>query len=181
MNRKFFVVSCLIATALITMGQSSSCTAPMDATGNYSGTWSFDIKEGETIIDTVECPISMTLSQDVTLDPLDNLKVTGTVYVDFSCLEEVPDWPEWIPIPDPTDVNVTGTMDKDAKIILGTGGCGPGTCIILALDGQGESDNQNDEEIPHMTRYSGKWGLAIGIAFWGGGGVDGIFEAVRDQ
>ena len=45
MNRKSFVVSCLIATALVTMGQSSSCTAPMDATGNYSGTWSFDIKE----------------------------------------------------------------------------------------------------------------------------------------
>ena len=180
MNRKFFVTSCLIAIALITMGQSSSCTAPMDATGNYSGTWSFDIKEGETIIKTVECYLSMMLTQNVTLDPPDNLKITGTVSVDFTCLEEIPDWPAWIPIPDLTDIDVTGTMSENGRIILGSGGCGPGSCIILAFDGQGESDSQNDGEIPNMTSYSGKWGLAISIAFLGSAGVDGTFEVFSE-
>ena len=180
MNRKSFVMSCLIAVALVTMGQSSSCTAPMDATGTYSGNWSFDIKEGETVIDTVECNLSMTLAQDVTLSPPNNLKVTGTVFVDFTCLEGIPDWPKWLPIPEPTDIEVTGTMYGDGRIILGTGGCGPGTCIILGLDGQGECGSQTGGEIPNMTTYSGKWGLAVGIAFLGNYAVDGTFEVVRE-
>lgn len=180
MNKRFFLSFCLIAIALVTMGQSSSCTAPMDASGDYSGKWSFDIKEGDTIVDTVDCDLTMTLEQDVTLSPPNNLKVTGSVYVDTSCLEEVPDWPEWLPIPESKEVAVTGTMNRNGRIILGTLGCGPGTCTILALDGFGESDEPTDDETPLMKKYSGKWGLAISIAFLGTAGVNGTFEVARD-
>ena len=62
----------------------------MDATGEYTGTWSIHIREGETVVDTVECgSIRMTLMQDVTLDPPENLKVTGTITTDdYACFAD---------------------------------------------------------------------------------------------
>lgn len=180
MKKGMFVSLCLLVVTLVTLGASNSCKAPMDVTGSYSGNWSFDIKEGETILDTIDCPLTMTLNQDATLNPPNNLNITGTVYVDFSCLAEVPNWPDWLPIPEPNDVAVTGTMNYDGIIVLGTGDCGPGTCIILALDAYGDSDNPNEVEIPDMTSYSGNWGLAISISFLGTAGVNGTFEVTRD-
>lgn len=200
MDKKFLVTIFLISVALVTMGQSSSCTVPMDATGDYSGSWTFYVKDNGTIIDAIDCPLGMTLEQDVTLDHPDNFSVNGTIHVDFSCFEDAPNWPEWAKIPEPSDINVKGTMEKNGKLVLASGGCGPGTCIILALNGQGEVTEINSEynetggkytqnnfvitkaeDIPSMNKYSGEWGLAIGVAFLGSAGDNGTFEVFRDE
>ena len=47
MRKKMLVSLCLVAAALVTLGAADSCTAPMDATGDYKGTWSFEVTEGE--------------------------------------------------------------------------------------------------------------------------------------
>lgn len=183
MQKKMLVTIFLISAALISMAQTPSCTAPINATGTYSGKWMFDVKdEAGNIIDTAECPLEMTLQQDVTLNPPQNLKVTGIVHVDFSCLDEVPTWPEWAQIPEPSDVQVSGSMDTNGKLTLLSGGCGPGTCIILSISGMGEkvaTEEAGDGEIPAMAKYSGEWGFAIGVAFLGQTGGKGTFVVNR--
>lgn len=181
MRRRMFVSYCLLAVALFTLGAENSCKAPMDATGDYSGTWSINIIEEEIIVDTIDCgPIRMTLEQDVTLDPPDNLNVTGMLYLDdFSCLNEA-GWPEWL-IPEPQEVGVSGTMGtEDGKLILASGGLGTGVGAIFIMEGNGESGEPIGTEIPEMTGYSGNWGLAVSVVFIGTAGVGGTFEMLRD-
>jgi hypothetical protein len=180
MNKKLYLSCFLIAIGLFTMGQSSSCNAPMDATGDYSGTWSFDVKDNGTVIDTIDCPLSMTLEQDVTLEVPDNLSVNGTIYVDYSCLEEIPDWPEWFTIPESSATKVTGSMDSAGKIYLASGGCTIAACALHLIEGQGETDNQTGADKQQVQRYSGTWGVAVGIAFLPTFGVSGTFRVERD-
>jgi hypothetical protein len=181
MRRRMFVSFGLVAVALCALGAENSCKAPMDATGDYSGTWSINVKEKEIIVDTMECgPIRMTLEQDVTLEPLDNLKVTGVLCIDdYSCLEEA-GWPDCL-VPDPQEVDIAGTMGtQDGKLILASGGLGTGVGAIFIMDGNTESDEPKGNEIPEMTAYSGNWGLAVSVVFIGTAGVDGTFEVNRD-
>jgi len=194
MKRKYFVSCCLIAVALVCMGQGSSCNAPLDATGSYSGKWSFkdnattvdnntaadNAADNTTAVKIIDCPLTMMLNQDVTLAPPENLNVAGRVHIDFSCLEEASTWPSWAQAPAPSDVTVTGLMSTDGKLTLASGGCGPGTCVILGLDGKAES-NKIVEGKKVMTRYSGNWGFAVGIAFLGNLGATGTFEVTRDD
>jgi hypothetical protein len=183
MRKRGILTIFLITAALISMAQTPSCTAPMNATGSYSGKWTFDVKdEAGNVIDTVECSLEMTLQQNVALNPPQNLKVTGIVHVDFSCLDEVPTWPDWAKIPEPSDVQVTGTMDTKGKLTLASAGCGPGTCVVLALAGPGaiESTAPPDTQgIPNMVKYSGDWGFAISVAFLGTTGGSGKFEVTN--
>jgi hypothetical protein len=185
MRKKMLVSLCLVGVALLTLGAADSCKAPIDATGDYSGTWSITVNEGEgeeTTPRIVECTdLRMTLEQDVNLDYPDNLKVTGTLFIDdYSCLEEA-GWPELIPLPEPGEVAVTGTMSaNDKRIILGSGGIGTGAGAIFAIDGYGESNDQTGNDIPEMARYAGNWGLAISIVFIGTGGVGGEFDVARN-
>ncbi len=205
MYKKTLSTIFLLAAAIVLMGQSSSCTAPMDATGNYTGTWTLFIKDNGTVIDELDCPLSMVLEQDITRDPPENVSVNGTVHVEYTCLEDGPNWPAWAEIPEPSNVKVAGTMDENGKLVLLSGGCGPGTCVILVLDGQGETgpiddedDNNEDNttaqvyspgsietaqagEIAPMTKYSGNWAFAIGVAFLGNAGDNGTFEVLRDE
>lgn len=109
------------------------------ATGTYSGTWITD--KGE------ECPLSMNLTQDITLQPPKNFKVTGTVHIDYSCIED--ELPEWLPTSEPADVNVSGYMDRDNRLVLASGGCGAGFCIILTLDGIGVPE-EGQEKMKHL-------------------------------
>mgnify|MGYP003572752668 FL=1 len=186
MKRNIWVSICLVTVALFTLGAENSCTAPMDATGDYSGSWQIKVTEGEGEEATtriVECDnVSMTLDQDVNLDYPDNLKVTGTVFIDdYSCLYET-GWPENIPLPEPGEIEVTGTMGTtDNRIILGTGGVGTGAGIIYGLDGYGESSTPTGDKIPEMTSYSGNWGLAVSVVFLGTIGGGGTFEVTRDE
>ena len=184
MRKKMLVSLCLVAAALVTLGAADSCKAPMDATGDYSGTWSFEVTEGEgeeATTRTVVCEgLRMTLDQDINLDPPDNLKVTGTVFIDdYSCLEEA-NWPELL-IPKPGEVKVTGTMGtSDKRIVLGSGGIGTGAGAVYLMNGIGESDNTGGDDIPEMSRYAGDWGLAVSIVFIGTAGIDGTFAVERD-
>ena len=80
MKRSMFLSLCLVAVALVTLGANNSCKAPLDTTGEYSGTWTFNYKEGGTIIDTKDCDCTMTLDQDVDARPYpSNLILTGTL------------------------------------------------------------------------------------------------------
>ena len=173
MKRKMFLSCCLLAIALVTLGANDSCKAPMDATGEYTGTWK---GLGE---DDPECPLSMTLTQDVNAEPPENLAVEGTVYVDYSCI----DFPDWFPTPETAEIMVAGLMDPNTgKIALGSGGCGPGACAILALDGQGESEESGGEySTPYMTSYSGTWTYLLGIAFFEAMGAQGTFQVTREE
>ena len=185
MKKRMVVSLCLVGAVLVSLGAADSCKAPMDATGDYSGTWSIKINEGEgeeVTTRTVDCDsLRMTLEQDVNLDPPDNLTVTGTLFIDdYSCLEDA-NWPELIPLPEPGEVAVTGTMGAtDNRIILGSGGIGTGAGAVFAIDGFGESDNPTGDETPEMTRYAGTWGLVVSIVFIGTGGVGGEFAVERD-
>ena len=186
MGKRMMVSLCLVGVALVTLGASDSCRAPMDATGDYSGTWSIKVTEGEgeeASTRMVECDsLRMTLEQDVNLDFPDNLKVTGTVFIDdYSCLQEA-NWPPLIPLPEPGEVKVSGTMGtSDKRIILGSGGVGTGAGAIFALNGLGQSGEQSGDDIPEMIRYSGDWGLAVSIVFIGTAGVGGTFDVTRDE
>ena len=181
MKRKMCLTLILVCAALVTLGAANSCQAPMDAAGDYSGTWSINIKEGETVVDTVECGvIRMTLVQDVTLDPPENLTVTGTITTDdYVCFAEA-GWPEKL-IPDPEPIEVTGTMgSNDGRLVLLSGGLGTGTGAIFIVDGIGVADSESTEEIPPMLTYSGKWGFAVSVVFLGTVGVDGTFDVTRE-
>jgi len=184
MRKKMLVSLCLVAAALVTLGAADSCTAPMDATGDYKGTWSFEVTEGEgeeATTRTVVCDtLRLRLEQDVNLDPPENLKVTGTVFIDsYSCLEEA-NWPKFL-IPKANEWEVTGTMGaNDSRIILASGGVGTGAGIIWGMDGFGESADPTGDEIPEMTGYAGTWGLAVSVVFIGTGGVAGTFEVTRE-
>jgi hypothetical protein len=181
MQRKMYITFILLGVALVSLGAANSCQAPMDATGDYSGTWSINIREGETVVDTVECgAISMTFTQDVTLDPPDNLKVTGTIIPEtYACFADA-GWPEKL-IPNPEPIEVSGTMgSSDGRLILFSGGLGTGTGAIFIVDGVGVADSASAEEIPPMLTCSGKWGFAVSVVFLGTGGVDGTFSVTRE-
>jgi hypothetical protein len=152
----------------------------MDAAGEYSGTWSIHIREGETVVDTVECGnIRITLSQDVTLDPPENLKVTGTITTDdYACFAEA-GWPAKL-IPDPEPIEVAGTMDVNGgNLVLASGGLGTGTGAVFIIAGIGAADSESTEAIPPMLTYSGKWGFGVSVVFLGTIGIDGIFDVTR--
>jgi len=171
----------LFGAALVTLGAANSCQAPMDATGDYNGTWSIHVKEGETVVDTVECgAIRMTMTQDVTLDPPENLKVTGTITTDdYACFADA-GWPEKL-IPEAKPIEVSGTMgSSDGRLILFSGGLGTGTGAIFIVDGLGVADSASSEEIPPMITYSGTWGFAVSVVFIGTLGVDGTFSVTRE-
>lgn len=181
MQRNMCLSIILLGAALATLGASNSCQAPMDATGDYAGTWSIHIREGETVVDTVECgAIRMTFTQDVTLDPPENLKVTGTITTDdYACFADA-GWPEQL-IPDPEPIEVTGTMGvNDGKLFLLSGGLGTGTGAVFIIDGIGMADSESTDAIPPMLTYSGKWGFAVSIVFIGTAGVDGTFDVTRE-
>jgi hypothetical protein len=181
MRKKMYITCILLGIALVTMGAANSCQAPMDATGDYNGTWSINIKEGETVVDTVECgAIAMNFTQDVTLAPPDNLKVTGTITPEtYACFADA-GWPEKL-IPEPEPIEVSGTMgSSDGRLLLFSGGLGTGTGAIFIVDGMGVADSAGTEDIPPMRTYSGKWGFAVSVVFLGTLGVDGTFNVTRE-
>ena len=175
MKKRMFLSLCLVAIALVTLGASNSCNTPMNATGEYSGIWSLNVKVAGFPINIVDCDCTMSLNQDITLDPPDNLNITGTLNVDTSCLEESGLWPDGLPI---ENVDITGTMTSiNETIILVSGVLDTGVGTNLVLNGQGESDNPTEGEIPEMTGYSGNWNFAL--SFIVNLPIDGTFDVTR--
>ena len=85
-------------------------------------------------------------------------------------------------------------MENSGKILLLSGGCQGGACIVFIMDGQGDTGDESTDDtmtavstgtpsvyaaIPEMTRFYGKWGIGIGIAFLGEAGGGGTFDVTR--
>jgi len=131
---------------------------PFNATGVYAGTWSGETEKGsETPQEVTACPLELDLTQDVAADWPQRMAVSGTAYIDYSCIE-LPEWAEQEPTP--SLVNVGGVMDENGKLGLLTGACGTGLCVALGLDGTGE-DIDGDGM---MDRYSGTWSYSLLLA-----------------
>lgn len=166
MKTKSLHVWRLVIIAAMASGMCVSCTPPYDASGSYTGYWSFVDNETK---ETIECPLTMELTQF----PSDNMTVRGTVHVDYECLTETSGWPAAIPAPPASDVLVSGFIDPNGKLTLASGAVGPATIAILAFNGPGISENGV------MVSYSGEWGFAFSFGFINLGGT-GEFQVDRD-
>ncbi len=145
---------------------------PFDATGDYEGTWQGQTDptaEDAESHEILACPLTMSLKQELTAPYPGDHRVTGTVVVDYSCLNDL--LPDSIQeLPDST-VDVSGLLGDDGKIVLLSGGCGVGACAVMTLAGSGE--DANDDGI--MDSFSGNWSFIILIAGVQPFGVSGTF------
>lgn len=184
MKRSMFLSLCLVAASLVTLGANNSCKAPLNTAGEYSGTWTFNYKEGGTIIDTKDCDCTMTLVQDVTSPWPLNLTLTGTLNVNLSCLDEWENWPSGLEYPPFESVEglyggTVANSDGSISVDLGSEVSWLEVDGFLDLGGFGES-NQSNVDIPEMIRYSGEWELAVsGVVFLGNVTINGTFDVTR--
>ena len=165
----------LLLIAVVFLGQSQ-CNEqlphpPFDATGSYDGTWQGQTDENTQTV--AACPLQLTLAQNVYANFPARMHVSGTAVIDYSCF----DWPEWFPPVPPSTVEVSGLMGEDKHLVLLSGGCGTGFCIVLSLDGQGE-DSNNDQL---MDEFCGEWKLTFLLAGVQPFGFSGTFEVVRSE
>lgn len=154
--------------------------SPFDTTGDYVGAWSGtaqDEPEGEDAVKQIEpgdiqivedCPLSMTLVQNVDAGFPSNLRVDGTVTVDYACVD-LPS--RFLSIP-PTTVNVGGFLQENGNLTLLSGGCSTGFCVVLTMDGRGE-DVDGDG---FMDSYAGDWNYLILLAGVVPFGFEGTFS-----
>jgi len=149
---------------------------PFDTSGSYAGTWSGRTTEPdpekaedpEEVQVIEDCPLTMTLTQDVTADYPADHGVEGTVNIDYSCVQ----LPEWVEGDLPaSNVNVTGLLADDGKLSLLSGGCGTGICVLLTLAGEGQDLDADGL----MDTYSGAWSYIILLAGVQPFGVSGTF------
>ncbi len=156
----------VVAVTLGTLGCPEPPVPPFDATGQYIGTWrGTTTDQAQTV---AACLLTMVLEQDLTKPYPGSHGVQGTVTVDYSCLE----LPSWVEKPPPSEVEVGGILADDGNLVLATGGCGPGLCIVLLLAGQGVDSNGDGR----LDTYTGDWAYTILLAGVQPFGVTGGFE-----
>jgi hypothetical protein len=160
----------LMVVGVLNMGQEQCSPEfplpPFDATGDYAGIWRGRSDDQMQIVEA--CPLSITLAQDTSLNWPEDHAVKGQVVIDYSCIE----LPEWVqPIP-PSVVDVGGLLGDDGHLVLLSGGCGTGLCVVLALDGEGEDEDADGL----MDRYEGEWSFVILLAGVEPFGVAGFFD-----
>lgn len=142
---------------------------PFDTTGDYAGVWRGQTTTPEKQQEIPECPLTMTLTQDVNLDYPADHSVSGTVVIDYSCVE----LPAWAQQTLPASVvNVSGLLADDGKLTLLSGGCGPGICVVLTIAGEGADADADG----FMDTYEGAWSFVILLAGVQPFGVSGTFE-----
>ncbi|GMU93149.1 MAG: hypothetical protein AMXMBFR4_22070 [Candidatus Hydrogenedentota bacterium] len=143
---------------------------PFDTTGVYEGTWKGKSNE-EDPQQVRKCPLTIQLAQDVNAGWPGDHGVTGTVTIDYSCI----DLPEWIETPPPSVVNVSGVLNDDGTLALVSGGCTTALCVILGLNGQ-----CGDDDLDKLVdRYSGSWSFTILLAGVEPFGFSGTFSVTR--
>jgi len=168
----------MLAAMACVMGQGCLPDWPapvVDTTGIYEGTWQGSTNENTPVEDQQEvlaCPLTITLTQDLTAAYPGDHVVTGTVVVNYSCMQ----LPEGLSLPESV-VEVTGLLGDDGVLTLLSGGCGTGACLGLGLSGQ-VVDEDGDGA---MDGYSGEWGLAILLAGIEAFGVDGTFQVATGE
>ena len=175
MQGKIGLIMLLGVAAMVTLG-NNECSIdwpepPFDTTGEYTGTWQGNSNE-EQVQTVVACPLTMTLTQDVTAEYPGDHAVSGTVVIDYSCIE----LPEWMEDPVPSTAEVGGLLEDNNKLTLLSGGCGTGACLVFALAGEGEDLDQDG----HMDQYSGAWSFTILLAGVQPFGFTGTFEVTAN-
>ena len=174
MRRRIIMLGMIGVVAALGMSQTD-CNIefpkpPFDTTGTYIGTWSG--VSDDTAQTVAACPLTINLNQDLTLAYPGDHAVTGTVTIDYSCIE----LPDWVDEPLPTTVPVAGILKDDGTLGLMTGGCDVAICVVLGLAGQG----YDDEGDGVMDAYEGNWTYAILLAGVQPFGFGGVFSVERE-
>lgn len=139
---------------------------PFDTSGAYTGSWSgTSSDQAQTVMD---CPLELTLTQNLSENFPGDHGVQGVVTVDYSCIE-LPAWAQ--DEPQPSMVEVGGLLEDNGKLTLLSGGCGTGFCVVLGLAGQGE-DTDDDG---FLDTYTGDWSYQILLAGVEPFGFEGTF------
>ncbi len=156
MLHRSLVALCLAtAAALIAAGCPGQFPKPpFDATGTYVGSWNGNSTDQAQQV--IGCPLTLTLTQDVSANYPADHGVSGTAEIDYSCIE----LPEWVNKPLPSVVNVSGLMADNGKLTLLSGGCTTALCLVLSLNGQGEDADEDG----HMDSYTGTWAFTFLLA-----------------
>ncbi|MCC6795565.1 MAG: hypothetical protein IT366_10635 [Candidatus Hydrogenedentes bacterium] len=128
---------------------------PYDTTGTYVGTWRGKSNEDDPQR-IKDCPLQIELTQNIGANFPEDHFVTGTVTIDYSCME----LPEWIDTPPPSVVEVAGALQDNGTLTLISGGCTTALCVVLTLGGTGV--DQDDDGT--LDAYAGAWAYTILLA-----------------
>lgn len=139
---------------------------PFDTSGVYSGTWSGTSSDDAQTV--AECPLELTLTQDLSLAFPGDHAVQGVATIDYTCIE-LPEWAQGEP--QPSTVEVGGVLEDTGRLTLVSAACGTGYCVVLSLAGQGE-DTDGDG---FLDTYAGDWSYQILLAGFEPFGFEGAF------
>jgi hypothetical protein len=114
------------------------------------------------------CPLTLKLRHDLAANwPADHV-INGKAVIDYSCV----DLPDWVELPAPSRIQVSGLIGNDGRLTLVSGGCTTALCVVLTLTGQcGDDDGDGYADV-----YSGEWSYRILLAGVEPFGFDGVFE-----
>lgn len=166
-------VVCLAAVA-VTLGAGCPMEfpkPPFDVSGTYDGVWNGSSTDQKQQV--IGCPLTMTLTQNLNAGYPADHAVSGTVVIDYSCIQ----LPEWADEPLPTTLSVGGILEDNGKLTLLTGGCDTAICVVLSLAGQGE--DVGDDGL--MDAYGGTWALTILLAGVEPFGINGTFDVAAAE
>ena len=139
---------------------------PFDVSGTYDGVWNGNSTDQKQQV--IGCPLSVTLAQNINASYPADHGVSGTVVIDYSCVQ----LPEWADEPLPTTLSVGGILEDNGKLTLLTGGCDTAICVVLSLAGQGADVDEDGL----MDTYEGSWAFTILLAGVEPFGVTGTFD-----
>jgi hypothetical protein len=143
---------------------------PFDASGTFVGTWTGS-PSGSAKQAVVDCPLTLTLTQNLAAPWPQSFGVSGTALVDYDCF----DLPDFIPTPAASAVPISGIVDGEGNLTLLSGACGTGACVVLSLTGVGiDADDDG-----FMETYDGAWAYTILIAGVEAFGFTGTYTTDR--
>ena len=166
MKKILLLTTTILCGAVVLMGCPLDELIPFDATGTYQGTWSIGTEDTAELLEG--CGITMTLAQDITALPLENVKISGTVQLNLSCVAVV-EWLQGLGLPvsesfSIAPITVEGVMLPDGTVELNSPDileeCPEGeVCMRLAFIGKGQDIDADGA----MDAYAGTWGGVITV------------------
>ncbi|MBL7649688.1 MAG: hypothetical protein JNK74_26225 [Candidatus Hydrogenedentes bacterium] len=139
---------------------------PFDTSGAYSGSWSGTSSDDAQTV--AECPLELTLTQNLSLAFPGDHGVQGVATIDYTCIE-LPEWAQGET--QPSTVEVGGVLESNGRLTLVSAACGTGYCVVLSLAGQGEDADSDGL----MYTYAGDWSYQILLAGFEPFGFEGTF------
>ena len=152
MNR-YLTIMLVMSAGLVLSGcpEDFSFASEYDCTGSYSGPWTSNEVEGYKI----DCPLQLTLDQNMSAMWPSNYSVTGTAILDLTCFPIADALLGLLVGLDP--IPVSGYLTPDGFLFLASPtlleSCQEGVCINLILEGN-TSDNDGDGLVDN---YEGGW------------------------